>query len=203
MLKKNWNGSLLNIKIIRQILKLFIIMKNILQLNRVKCFQKFLILPISVVLFCSFTGKGFQYNLVNEQRTIREAYQRIPVHFNHENQQQKFIQVAPTNGSGLNNTESEYPGGKQGWMMYLMQHLRYPLNAMNNNIQGTVIVKFIVNEKGRLKQLDVISGPKELRQEAIRVIQESGRWMPAKENGKPVKSEKEQAIIFKREFPAS
>jgi TonB family protein len=134
---------------------------------------------------------------------IVKAYKKQPVPFNRESQQQKFNQVVSTSDSSSNITESEYPGGKQGWMMYLMQHLRYPLSAMNNNIQGTVIVKFIINEKGRLKQLDAISGPKELRQEAIRVIQESGRWMPAKENGKPIKSEREQAITFKREFPAS
>jgi len=327
-------------------------MKNIILLNRFKYFQKFLIFPISVVLFSSFTGKGIQFNLNNEQRAIRDtvpakqlnnikwnnvkrmvasngaliaslktnetliiarkdyeifasengkiseskyneifskveiepeypggadawsaylknnmhypkeaingningtvivqllvdqegnvqdaecvsgpvtgglreealrlvkasgkwhpaiqnflivkAYKKQPVPFNLESQQQKFNQVASTADSGSNKTESEYPGGKQAWMMYLMQHLRYPLSAMNNNIQGTVIVKFIIDDKGRLKQLDAISGAMELRQEAIRIIKESGRWIPAKENGKAIKSERQQTITFKREFP--
>lgn len=133
---------------------------------------------------------------------IVKAYKRIPVHFNQESQQAKFIEAASTADTNLNNIKSEYPGGKQGWMRYLIQHLRYPPSAMNNNIQGTVIVKFIIDEKGRLKQLEAISGPIELRQEAIRVIKESGRWMPAKENGKAVQSEKEQVITFKGEFRA-
>jgi protein TonB len=95
--------------------------------------------------------------------------------------------------------ESEYPGGTPAWMRYLNKNFRYPEDAINNEIEGTVIVQFIVDKEGAVSDVEAVSGPEMggLRQEAIRVIQHSGKWIPAIQNGRNVKSYKKQPVQFK------
>jgi len=57
-------------------------------------------------------------------------------------------------------------------------------------------VQFIVDKQGVVSDVEAISGPNELREEAVRVIKKSGQWTPAVQNGRQVKSYKKQPIIF-------
>lgn len=93
--------------------------------------------------------------------------------------------------------ESEYPGGMAAWQRYLNKSLRYPQDAIDNEIQGTVVVQFVVDKEGNVSNVEAISGPNELRDEAIRVIKKSGKWTPAVQNGRQVKSYKKQPIVFR------
>jgi periplasmic protein TonB len=93
--------------------------------------------------------------------------------------------------------ESEYPGGSSAWARFLNKSLQYPQEAQDNEIQGTVMVKFIVDKEGNVSDVDAVSGPKELHSEAVRVIKKSGKWTPAVQNGRQVKSYKSQPITFK------
>jgi len=95
--------------------------------------------------------------------------------------------------------ESEYPGGASAWQRYLNKNLRYPQDAIDNEIQGTVVVQFIVDKAGIVSEVEAISGPNELRDEAVRVIKKSGQWTPAVQNGRQVKSYKKQPIVFRLE----
>jgi len=95
--------------------------------------------------------------------------------------------------------ESDYPGGIAAWARYLTKNLNYPEEAQNSEIQGTVIVKFIVDKEGKVSDVEAISGPNELRDEAVRVIKKSGNWIPAVQNGRKVKSYKSQPINFRLE----
>jgi protein TonB len=97
--------------------------------------------------------------------------------------------------------ESEYPGGPAAWLRYLNKNFRYPEAAMANEIQGVVMVQFIVDKEGNVSDVQAISGPAEggLREEAMRVIRKSGRWIPAIQNGRQVKSYKKQPVVFKLE----
>ncbi|HTS45108.1 MAG TPA: energy transducer TonB [Puia sp.] len=95
--------------------------------------------------------------------------------------------------------ESDYPGGAAAWMRYLSKNLHYPDDAVNNEIQGDVIVQFIVDKEGNVSDVEAISGPSELRDEAVRVIKRSGQWTPAIQNGRKVKSYKKQPIKFRLE----
>jgi protein TonB len=95
--------------------------------------------------------------------------------------------------------ESEYPGGPAAWQRYLLKTLHYPDEAVNNEIQGDVIVQFIVDKEGNVSEVEAISGPNELRDEAVRVIKKSGKWTAAVQNGRMVKSYKKQPIKFRLE----
>jgi len=95
--------------------------------------------------------------------------------------------------------ESDYPGGQGAWARYLNKTMRYPDAAVEQEIQGTVVVQFIVDKEGNVSDVEAISGPKEggLRDEAIRVIKKSGKWTPAVQNGRQVKSYKKQPVTFR------
>ena len=96
--------------------------------------------------------------------------------------------------------ESEYPGGTSAWQRYLNKSLRYPQDAIDNEVQGTVVVQFIVDKEGVVSDVEAISGASELRDEAVRVIKKSGKWTPAVQNGRQVKSYKKQPITFRLEI---
>ena len=95
--------------------------------------------------------------------------------------------------------ESTYPGGIPAWQRYMNKNFVYPEEAQNNGIDGQVMVRFIVDRDGNVSDVEAISGPTTggLREEAVRVIKKSGRWVPAVQNGRNVKSYKQQPVTFK------
>jgi protein TonB len=112
--------------------------------------------------------------------------------------------ISPNKGEDWDRTftkveiESEFPGGVSAWLRYLNKNFRYPDDALNNEVQGTVVVQFVVDKEGAVSDVQAVSGPTAggLREEAMRVIRQSGRWIPAIQNGRKVKSYKQQPIIF-------
>lgn len=97
--------------------------------------------------------------------------------------------------------ESYYPGGRQAWQNYLQKNLHYPDSAVNHEIQGTVLVEFIVMADGSIdpKDIKVKKGPAGLREESIRVIRDSGKWIPAQDHGVAVNAYRLQPISYKLE----
>jgi protein TonB len=92
--------------------------------------------------------------------------------------------------------ESMYPGGPAAWERFLRKNLHFPDEAADAGVSGTVIVQFIVDRDGNVSNVEAISGPQELRAEAVRVIKKSGQWTPAVQNGIKVRSYKKQPLGF-------
>lgn len=97
--------------------------------------------------------------------------------------------------------ESSYPGGPTEWMRHLNRTFRYPEKAVRRRIEGTVVVQFIVDKKGNVSDIEAVSGPTTggLREETVRVIKNSGKWVPATFYGHPLKSYKKQPITYRLE----
>jgi TonB family protein len=93
--------------------------------------------------------------------------------------------------------EAEFPGGNSAWREYLMKKVVYPPAAVKKELQGEVLVEFVVSTSGTVSDVRATSGPQELRAEAVRAIKESGRWTPAIDQGRKVASYKTQPIDFK------
>ncbi|MEO5683530.1 MAG: energy transducer TonB [Chitinophagaceae bacterium] len=96
-------------------------------------------------------------------------------------------------------TAADFPGGQPAWMLYLMKNLVYPAKAMNTRITGNVLLQFVVDEKGRVKKVNALSGPVILQKEGIRLLQSSPRWVPAIKNGEKVSSYRNQHVSFRLE----
>jgi protein TonB len=94
--------------------------------------------------------------------------------------------------------ESEYPGGMKAWTRYLQKTLPnyYNGDVVEQGIQGRVVVQFVVDKEGNVSEVRGIEGPKELWAIAEKVIMKSGKWTPAIQNGRQVKSYKRQPLIF-------
>jgi len=97
--------------------------------------------------------------------------------------------------------EAEYAGGIKSWYRYLSRTMRYPDEAVQNNIQGQVKILFMVTKDGTIAY-PMIAGSVEhsLDQAALSVIVNSGNWEPAFQNGHHVASYKLQPLNFKLEM---
>jgi protein TonB len=93
--------------------------------------------------------------------------------------------------------QSTFPGGLPAWKDFLQRNLRYPQRAIDQRIEGTVLLKFIVCQDGTVCDIQAVSGPEELRETAINVLKKTPNWVPALKNGEVVKSYKKQPIIFR------
>ena len=81
----------------------------------------------------------------------------------------------------------EFPGGQEGLMRYLQQNVQYPPTAVQNNVQGRVIVQFIIDETGQVGDVEVVrSVSEEVDAEAVRVIKSMPKFEPGRQNGEPV-----------------
>jgi TonB family protein len=90
-----------------------------------------------------------------------------------------------------------FPGGVFAFSQFLRNNIVYPPNARQNNIQGRVITKFVVERDGSISNIEVISSPDDdLSMEAIRVIKKSPRFYPGMENGRTVRCEYTLPITF-------
>ena len=79
-------------------------------------------------------------------------------------------------------------------------YLRYPAEAVENGIQGKVLVDFVIDEKGKVQDVRVVKGVDELLDaEAVRVVSASPNWKPAQVRGKKVKCHMTIYVEFKLE----
>ena len=92
-----------------------------------------------------------------------------------------------------------FPGGEAALMKYIDAHIRYPANAAKNNIQGHVIVQFVVNKDGSIGKVKVVrSVDKELDKEAVRVVKSLPKFTPGRQNGQVVSVWYTLPVTFKR-----
>lgn len=81
-----------------------------------------------------------------------------------------------------------FPGGEEALAKYLGKNIRYPHVAAENGIEGIVVVQFVVDREGNVKDIKVVTPAKGggLEQEASRVIKAMPKWKPGKQNGRYV-----------------
>lgn len=95
-------------------------------------------------------------------------------------------------GSTINYTIKEalptFKGGESSFGNYLGQNIRYPSGAKDRNIQGRVILSFVIERDGSLTGIKILrSVDPEIDAEAVRVISQSPRWNPGLQHGVPVR----------------
>lgn len=81
---------------------------------------------------------------------------------------------------------------------FLMENVKYPKDAAKNKIQGRVLVEFIVDKEGNIKNPTILqSAYPSLDAEALRVVKLMPRWTPGYHDGKPVNVKFALPIVFK------
>ena len=80
---------------------------------------------------------------------------------------------------------------------YLSENIHYPDKARKHNIEGRVIVQFIVTETGAIDSVKVVRGiGAGCDDEAARVVKSMPAWKPGKQNGKPVNTRFTLPVVF-------
>jgi protein TonB len=81
-----------------------------------------------------------------------------------------------------------FPGGDDARQRFLLGNMRYPQEAKEKGIQGTVYVTFIVEPDGSVSNVRVLRGiGGGCDEEAIRVVQMLPKWNPGTQSGKAVR----------------
>ena len=92
----------------------------------------------------------------------------------------------------------EFVGGDIELSKFLSKNILYPKLAKENNIEGRVVVRFVVEKDGTISNTDILRklgfGCDE---EVIRLIKSMPKWVPGKQNGKPVRVYYTLPIVFK------
>ncbi|MGX5817496.1 TonB family protein [Chitinophaga lutea] len=155
--------------------------------------RRLLILPLAAIIFCSLAF------VVQEQQVETRAAQTAPadtikpppppapprpnakpakpVFDSGGNEVFTFVEIPPS-----------FPGGEAELAKYLSTNIRYPKEAVDKNLSGTVFVSFIVSAKGKIDSVRTVGTKKGggLEEEAIRVVKEMPDWRPGKQNGRQV-----------------
>lgn len=93
-----------------------------------------------------------------------------------------------------------YPGGNKALLQYISEHLIYPDEALRENKQGRVIIRFCVTPKGGISQVSVLKSVDPLLDaEAIRVVQTLPAFRPGKQDGRYVSVWYMLPITFSRD----
>lgn len=84
---------------------------------------------------------------------------------------------------------AEPPGGHAAFRQWIGSNYRYPHEAVEHSVNGTLKLRFIVEKDGSITQVEVLNDLRyDTGEEAIRVMKQSPKWKPALITGKPVRS---------------
>lgn len=112
---------------------------------------------------------------------------------NHDDQQEKIF-----------TSVEDMPQPPFDVVKYLGEHIRYPEEAKQKNIQGRVVLQFVLTADGSVEhvvlQRDIGGG---CGAEAVRVVKGMPRWKPGRQNGEPVQVYYTLPVSFRLEQPAA
>jgi len=92
----------------------------------------------------------------------------------------------------------EFPGGTEALLSFIKDNLEYPQKAIDEQTEGRVIIRFVVNSNGEISDPTILKGiNKNLDQAAIDVINKLPRWKPGQQDGQPVSVRFTLPIVFK------
>lgn len=96
----------------------------------------------------------------------------------------------------------QFEGSVDGLKKWLDQNMNYPQTAIQKKEEGRVVVKFVITENGSVTQpIVTTSVSPSLDAEAIRLVSQMPKWIPASQNGQPCSIEYTLPIRFKLPEP--
>ena len=94
--------------------------------------------------------------------------------------------------------QPEFPGGMEALLKYLAKNINYPESAVDNGIQGKVMVRFVVERDGSVSAVETYkSVDPALDKEAVRVVKTLPKWKPGRQQGKAVRTRYIVPVVFR------
>ena len=90
-----------------------------------------------------------------------------------------------------------FPGSEEARMQFLRENIKYPAEAREKGIQGTVFVTFVVEKDGSLSNARILRGiGAGCDEEVLRIVEMMPNWTPGKKEGVPVRVQFNMPIRF-------
>jgi TonB family protein len=150
--------------------------------------------------------KGFDNNFkaIEEEGSVKNGkrdglwngyFKESKVHFSENYKDGKLIDGKSTFDDGTTQTYTttrnippEFKGGMDAFSSFLSRKIEYPDDARENNIQGTVMLSFVVEKDGKVSDIKVSkSVSRTIDAEAVRVMKKCPPWLPGMQFGRPVR----------------
>lgn len=152
----------------------------------------------------SLTYKGYTYenpsmaaqNALREKRAIRDqiamqlANKKKEMSTEKSEEKNGQIVIAQKDSDVFETVEQppSFPGGESAMYDWLSKNINYPVIAQENNIQGRVTCRFIVERNGEIEDVKVVRGvDPSLDREAVRVIKSMPNWISGRQGGNAVR----------------
>lgn len=91
-----------------------------------------------------------------------------------------------------------FPGGDVACMKWMSNNIKYPAEAVEKEIEGRVIVAFVITKEGKITNAEIATSADPLLDaEALRVIRSMPDWIPAKHNGQNVGTKFSLPVTFR------
>jgi TonB family protein len=91
-----------------------------------------------------------------------------------------------------------FPGGPEKMIEFMAKNIKYPQSAMENGIEGKVIIGCVVEKDGTLTECNVIKGiGGGCDQEALSLVKSFPKFIPGKQNGLPARVKYTLPVMFK------
>jgi TonB family protein len=183
-------------------LKKRIIMMNQQKTKKAGIMKYSLIVPLALALVLSSNAETIVNSAKNILSTTKNAVagnENTVINKNDEvvdaeNENQETV-VAISDANQTDNSKvytvvekmPQFSGGEEALIQYINSHVKYPTDAFKNGIQGKVILRFVVNESGKVGNVEIIRALyPSINTEGIRVIKSLPDFTPGEQNGKKV-----------------
>lgn len=138
---------------------------------------------------------GLHFSFIGyENKVIDATSGNIDVMLNPDISELSEVVVVGYGGTKREDLESdpiieiaEPAGGRRAYKQYLVENLRYPEQALNNQVEGRVTVQFTIDPSGKMSDFKVLKGlGYGCDEEVIRLIRQGPKWKPSRRNTEPV-----------------
>jgi len=117
---------------------------------------------------------------VTEETKVEDVVYDVTVDEPEEEEVEEIFQIVEK--------RPEFKGGMKAFYQFVSKNLEYPQAAKRQQISGVVYVRFVVEKNGSITQAEVLKGiGGGCDEEALRVIENSPKWIPGAQRGKPVR----------------
>ncbi len=91
----------------------------------------------------------------------------------------------------------KFPGGTTKLVPFAKSRIKYPKTAVNDNVQGSVILTFIIDKKGRVTDKKIFKSVRQdLDKVCLAMLSQMPKWKPGRLNRKPINIYERWKITF-------
>ncbi|MGB4843786.1 MAG: M56 family metallopeptidase, partial [Ferruginibacter sp.] len=179
-----------------------LMMLNMKQNKKANYLNQWFALPLMLLVFIIFSCKAKDSDLLGKQEPQVNKVLTDSSIVNLKNVEEPIPAITSNDDNKIfvrAEVDPQFIGGEAAWRKYLVSNLNalVPVDKGAGAGKYTVIVKFIVNSDGSIRNVTCEIDPGfGTCDEAIRVIKKATRWTPAIQNGKNVNAYKKQPITF-------